>query len=420
MSPTFRALHNRNYRLYFAGSMVSNTGTWMMRIAQDWLVLALGGGAGALGIVTGLQFLPVLMVMPYAGSLADRFPKRRMLQWTQAAMAVISLVLGVVALSGHAQVWMVCVLAFGFGIAAAFDVPARQSFVSEMVGPDDLTNAVGLNSASFNSARLIGPALAGLVIGALGSGPQATGVVMLLNAASYAMVIYALQRMNPALLLPSRPVPRQAGMVRAGFAYVRTQPKMVLILVIVFFAGTFGVNFQITSALMATEVYGKGAGEFGLLGSVVAVGSLTGALLAARRSSTRLRLLFLAAAGFGLTVMLAGLMPTFVAFALISPVIGIAMMTMMNAANTLIQLESDPQFRGRALAIYMMVMQGGTPLGAPITGWIAAVWGPRVSMVIGGGLSLLGVVLAVGLLLWFRRRPAGSVEPVVASAATLV
>ncbi|MGK2876027.1 MAG: MFS transporter [Nocardioides sp.] len=400
--------------------MVSNTGTWMMRIAQDWLVLALGGGAGALGIVTGLQFLPVLMVMPYAGSLADRFPKRRMLQWTQAAMAVISLVLGVVALSGHAQVWMVCVLAFGFGIAAAFDVPARQSFVSEMVGPDDLTNAVGLNSASFNSARLIGPALAGLVIGALGSGPQATGVVMLLNAASYAMVIYALQRMNPALLLPSRPVPRQAGMVRAGFAYVRTQPKMVLILVIVFFAGTFGVNFQITSALMATEVYGKGAGEFGLLGSVVAVGSLTGALLAARRSSTRLRLLFLAAAGFGLTVMLAGLMPTFVAFALISPVIGIAMMTMMNAANTLIQLESDPQFRGRALAIYMMVMQGGTPLGAPITGWIAAVWGPRVSMVIGGGLSLLGVVLAVGLLLWFRRRPAGSVEPVVASAATLV
>lgn len=420
MSPTFRALRNRNYRLYFAGSMVSNTGTWMMRIAQDWLVLALGGGAGALGIVTGLQFLPVLMVMPYAGSLADRFPKRRMLQWTQAAMAVISLVLGVVALSGHAQVWMVCVLAFGFGIAAAFDVPARQSFVSEMVGPDDLTNAVGLNSASFNSARLIGPALAGLVIGALGSGPQATGVVMLLNAASYAMVIYALQRMNPALLLPSRPVPRQAGMVRAGFAYVRTQPKMVLILVIVFFAGTFGVNFQITSALMATEVYGKGAGEFGLLGSVVAVGSLTGALLAARRSSTRLRLLFLAAAGFGLTVMLAGLMPTFVAFALISPVIGIAMMTMMNAANTLIQLESDPQFRGRALAIYMMVMQGGTPLGAPITGWIAAVWGPRVSMVIGGGLSLLGVVLAVGLLLWFRRRPAGSVEPVVASAATLV
>ncbi len=171
---------------------------------------------------------------------------------------------------------------------------------------------------------------------------------------------------------------------------------------------------------MATEVYGKGAGEFGLLGSVVAVGSLTGALLAARRSSTRLRLLFLAAAGFGLTVMLAGLMPTFVAFALISPLIGIAMMTMMNAANTLIQLESDPQFRGRALAIYMMVMQGGTPLGAPITGWIAAVWGPRVSMVIGGGLSLLGVVLAVGLLLWFRRRPAGSVEPVAASAATLV
>ena len=253
MSPTFRALHNPNYRRYALGSLVSNTGTWMQRVAQDWLVLRLTDGSGtALGITTGLQFLPVLLLSPYAGVIADRFPKRRLLQLTQLTMALASLVLGVLAVTGGAQVWQVYVIAFLFGIGSAFDAPARQSFVSEMVGPDDLTNAVGLNSATFNTARIIGPALAGLMIGALGGGARATGWVILINALSYGAVIWQLAHMDASLLHSPKPVARTPGLLLEGVRYVRSQPKMMMILVMVFFAGTFGMNFQITSALMAT------------------------------------------------------------------------------------------------------------------------------------------------------------------------
>ena len=267
MSPTFRALANPNYRRYLLGSVVSNTGTWMQRVAQDWLVLELSGQSGtAIGITTGLQFLPVLLLSPYAGVIADRMPKRRLLQLTQLAMAATSLVLGVLAVSGVAQTWHVYLIAFVFGVGSAFDAPARQSFVSEMVGPDDLTNAVGLNSATFNTARIAGPGLAGLMIGALGGGATATGWVILINALSYAAVIYQLRRMDPALLHTAELRPRTPGMLVEGVRYIRSQPKMVMILIMVFFAGTFGMNFQITSALMATQVFGKGAGEFGVLG----------------------------------------------------------------------------------------------------------------------------------------------------------
>ena len=285
MSPTFRALRNRNYRLYLAGSVVSNTGTWMQRVAQDWLVLSLPGTGGTeLGITTGLQFLPVLLLSPYAGVVADRFSKRAMLQVTQLGMAVSSLLLGAIAVSGHAEVWMVYALAFTFGIASAFDAPARQSFVSEMVGPDDLTNAVGLNSAAFNTARLVGPGLAGLLIGLLGGGAGASGWVIGLNGVSYFAVIAQLRRMDARLLSSPELRGRSPGMLLEGVRYVRSQPKMLMILVLVFFAGTFGMNFQITSALMATQVFGKGAGEFGILGSCLAVGSLAGAL---RRPAAR-------------------------------------------------------------------------------------------------------------------------------------
>ena len=245
MSPTFRSLHNPNYRRYAAGSLVSNTGTWMQRIAQDWLVLQLTASGTALGITTGLQFLPVLLLSPYAGLIADRVPKRRLLQVTQASMAVSSVLLGVLAVTGLAEVWHVYVLALAFGLGSAFDAPARQSFVSEMVDPDDLTNAVGLNSASFNTARILGPALAGLMIGALGGGAQATGWVILVNAVSYLAVIWQLERMNLALLRPTDPVGRGPGMLREGARYLRSQPRLVMVLIMVFFAGTFGMNFQI-------------------------------------------------------------------------------------------------------------------------------------------------------------------------------
>lgn len=397
MSPTFRALRNHNYRLYVAGTLVSNTGTWMQRVAQDWLVLTLGGGGTALGITTGLQFLPVLLLSPYAGVIADRFPKRRLLQLTQAAMGVSSLLLGVLAVTGAAQTWQVYVIAFVFGIGSAFDAPARQSFVSEMVGPDDLTNAVGLNSASFNLARILGPALAGLMIHALGDGTRATGWVILLNAVSYLAIIGQLQRMDLAQLHPTTPTGRRPGALREGVRYVRSQPRMVMILVMVFFAGTFGMNFMITSALMATEEFGKGAGEFGVLGSALAVGSLTGALMAARRVRVRLRLLVVAGAGFGLALLVASVLPTFTTFALFSPLIGLCTITMLNSANATMQLSAAPEMRGRVMALYMTIVMGGTPLGSPVIGLVGEHFGARWTLVAGGLFTLAGVALAVGV-----------------------
>ncbi len=396
MSPTFRALSNRNYRLYAAGGVVSNTGTWMQRVAQDWLVLQLTGNNGtALGITTGLQFLPILLLSPYAGLIADRFPKRRLLQVTQLMIAVPAAMLGVLALTGVAQTWHVYLLAFIFGIGTAFDGPARQAFVSEMVGPDDLTNAVGLNSASFNAARLVGPGLAGVLIAVLGGGVQATGWVIVLNALSYGAVIFSLQRMRTSELDTPEPVGREKGKIREGFAYVRSRPDVMLILTIVFFAGTFGLNFQMTSALMATEVYHEGATEYGLLGTTMAIGSLAGALLAARRGRPRHRLVILSAIAFGVSEIVAGLLPSYVTFAIWTPVLGLTALTMITAANATIQLSVSPALRGRVMALYMMIFMGGTPLGAPIVGWVGETFGARWTLIGGGGLTVLGTLLAV-------------------------
>ncbi|QDH11108.1 MFS transporter [Nocardioides dongxiaopingii] len=427
MSPTFRALRNHNYRLYVAGTLVSNTGTWMQRIAQDWLVLTLGGGGTALGITTGLQFLPVLLLSPYAGVIADRFPKRRLLQVTQGTMALASLLLGVLAVTGAAQTWHVYAIAFAFGIGSAFDAPARQSFVSEMVEPDELTNAVGLNSASFNLARILGPALAGLLIHALGDGSRATGWVILVNAVSYLAIIAQLERMDLAQLHSPKPTGRRPGALLEGVRYVRSQPRMVLILIVVFFAGTFGMNFQVTSALMATETFGKGAGEFGVLGSAVAVGSLTGALLSARRTRIRLRLLLGSAVGFGVALVVASTLPTYLSFALFVPLIGLATLTMLNSANAMMQLTAAPELRGRVMALYMTIVMGGTPIGSPIIGYVGERFGARWTFAAGGLLTLVGVVVAVavyarltggwrGLLAEVRRREEPAVQDAVPEA----
>ena len=400
MSPTFRALAVRNYRIYAAGALVSNVGTWMQRVAQDWLVLQLTDNSGtALGITTGLQLLPALLLSPYAGVVADRFAKRTVLSITQIAMATPAALLGILAIAGVATPWHVYVLAFAFGVSTAFDAPARQSFVVEMVGQDDLANAVGLNSASFNSGRMIGPAVAGIMIAMLGSGASATGWVILLNALSYLPVLASLRLLDPRKLHPSPPAERGPGAVRDGLRYVRGRPDLLLLLATVFFVGTFGMNFQMTSALMATEVFHKGAGEYGVLGSIMAVGSLCGALLAARRPRPRQRLLVGSAVAFALVEIASGMMPTYLTFAVILPLLGLTALTMATSANALIQLSVDPQMRGRVSALYLMIFLGGTPLGAPFIGWIGEFFGARWTLIVGGLITLVGTLVALALYL---------------------
>lgn len=394
MSPTFSALAVRNYRIYAIGALASNVGTWLQNTAQAWLVLQLTGSGAALGFVVALQLLPSLLFSPLAGLLADRVAKRRLLAWMQVAMAVPSAVLGVLAILGVAQPWHAYVLAFVFGSARAFEAPARQSFVSEMVDAEQLSNAVALNSASFNSGRLIGPGLAGLLIAALGSGIDATGWVILANALSYGFVLGALLLMDPSRLHPAPLAERHRGAVREGVRYVAGRPDLVLLFTCVFFLGAFGMNFQITSALMATDVFDKGAGEFGILGSILAIGSLVGALLAARRPKPRLRFIVGAGMTFAFAQVLSGLMPTYATYAAVLPLVGLSVLTTITTANALIQLTSAPSMRGRVVSLYLMVFLGSSPLGAPLIGYIGEHLGPRWALVISGLIAGAGVALA--------------------------
>jgi MFS family permease len=399
VSPTFRSLSNRNYRLYAGGMLVSHTGTWMQRVAQDWLVLQLSGGSGiALGFTTALQFLPMLLFGLLGGLIADRFPKRRVLAVTSTFMGGSALVLGTLVLTGLVEVWHVYVLAFALGLGNAVDTPTRQSFVVEMVGPKDLPNAVGLGSASFNAARILGPATAGLLIVAFGG----TGWVFVLNALSFVAVVAVLAGLRSDELHTVPVVPRGRGQVREGLRYVRGRPDLLVVLAVVFVLGTFGLNFQLTTALMATEVFGKGAGEYGLLGSVMAVGSLAGALLAARRTRVRLRLVVGSAMAFGVVEVMVGLMPTFELFALSLVPAGALALTTMTAANTTLQLSVPGPMRGRVMALYIAVLFGGTPFGAPVIGWLAETYGARWSLLLGGAVVSGGALLAGVALLRVR------------------
>ncbi len=407
MTPTFASLHVRNFRLFVAGQVVSNTGTWMQRIAQDWLVLQLTGGSGtALGVTTALQFLPLLLLSLWGGLLADRFPKRWLLVLTQALMGLQALLLGLLVVAGVAQVWQVYALALLLGVAAALDTPARQSFVVEMVGPRDLPNAVALNSATFNLGRVFGPAVAGVLIGLIGTGP-----VFLVNAASYLAVIAGLLLMRPRDLVPSPVTPREDGAIRVGLRYVRERRDLVIGLVVVGIAGTIGFNFQVTNALMATKVFGVGAKEFGLLSTAFAVGSLSGALLVARRGGRsharpRLRDVIVLALAFGALEAATGLAPTYPTYFVMLIPTGLLAIAFATTANAFIQLGADPQLRGRVMALYTLVFMGGTPLGAPVIGWVAERFGPRVSLV---GAGLLVVALTGLTVVLLRPRPAPEV-----------
>lgn len=395
MSPTFTSLEVRNYRVWFAGALVSNIGTWMGRVGQDWLVLTVltAGSATALGIVTGLQFLPFLLLAPWAGLIADRFPKRRTLLATQTMLAVSSLLLGVLAVTGLAQLWHVYTIALLQGVTTAIDNPARQAFVSEMVPGEKLANAVALNSASFNLGRLVGPGVAGLVIAWWG-----TGQALLLNTGTFVFVIAALLALRVNELRPA-PLAKARGGIREGFRYVRARRDIQLVMVLVFVLGTFGMNFQITMALMATKVFDKGASEFGLLGSIMAVGSLTAALLSARRRHPRLRVLLVSLVGFTVAATVAAMAPTFWTFALALVPVGLTALTALTTANAMVQTRVAPEMRGRVMALYMAIFMGGTPAGAPLIGWISETFGPRWTIGIGAvamGLTLVGVSVWLG------------------------
>ena len=389
--PLFASLGIRNYRLFWSAGLISNTGTWMARVAQDWLVLMIltDHSATALGLVTALQFLPVLLALPWAGLVADRFPKRRVLQVTQSAMMVCGLALAVLVLAGHAQLWQVYLLALVTGFAGAFDAPARQAMAPEMVPRHLIANAVGLNTTSFNAARLIGPAVAGLMIAAWGVGPA-----LLANGLSFAPVIVAIALMDPAKLTPA---PRTAtkGAMRDGLAYVRHRGDIIVPMVIVFMLGTFGMNFQITNALAATETFGVGSAEYGYLGSVMAVGSVAAGLFAAKRTNPTLRLIVIAMTGFAVATALLALAPNYWFYALVLIPTGLCMLTVMTCCNASVQLATEPRMRGRVMALYMAVFQGGTPLGSSFVGWIGDVLGARATLwvgAIGAGVTVVGVV----------------------------
>ena len=394
----FRSLRVRNYRLYASGQLISLTGTWMQRVAQDWLVLELTNSGTALGIVTALQFGPSVVLGLWGGMLADRGDKRRLMLITQTGLAAIALILGVLDVSGVVQYWQVLVLAASLGLISGVDMPIRQAFVVEMVGREDLPNAVAINSTIFNTGRVLGPAVAGLVINAVGTGWAFVG-----NAASSIAVLAALALMRPAELHPSPHLQRARGQLREGFDYVRQRADLSLAMFLVFVIGTFGLNFQITTALMAKQVFARSASGYGFLSTALALGACAGAILATRRT-TRPTQLFLvgAAAAFGVLEIAAGSMPGFTTTALLLVPTGMLMLTFTTAANSSVQLGVEPTMRGRVMALYLICFMGGTPFGAPLIGWLAGVFGPRWGMV-GGGLICLATALVVGAVLARRR-----------------
>ncbi|MEU3184538.1 MFS transporter [Streptomyces sp. NPDC006923] len=390
---TFSSLKIRNYRLFATGAVVSNTGTWMSRVTQDWLVLSLTGSSAAVGITTALQFLPMLLFGLYGGVIADRYPKRQLLLVTQAALGLCGVALALLTLSGHVQVWHVYLIAFLLGMVTVVDNPTRQSFVSEMVGPDQLRNAVSLNSANFQSARLIGPAIAGVLITTVGS-----GWAFMLNGLSFLAPLLGLLLMRSHELHESTPIRRGKGQLREGLSYVRGRPELIWPIVLVGFVGTFGFNFPIWLTAFAHEVYHGGAGLYAFFNILMAAGSLAGALLAARRRSSRLRLLIIAAMAFGLLEIMVSLSPSVWLFSLLLLPIGMLGMTTNISANTSVQMGADPAMRGRVMSLYMMVFVGGTPFGGPFLGWVTDTYGARVGFAAGGAVSLVAAAV-IGLIL---------------------
>jgi MFS family permease len=413
---TFRSLRVRNFRLFAAGQFISLVGTWGQRVAQDWLVLRLTDDSGlALGIATGLQFLPVMLFSLYGGVLADRYNKRRILIGLQAAMACFALLLAALDLSQLIELWHVYALAFALGTATAIETPVRATFLGEMVGSENLTNAVSLNSALFNCARLVGPAVAGLAIAAVG-----TGWVFLVNALSFSAVLASLKLMRPAELLPSQPVSRASGQLREGLLYVRSQKGLLVPILLMGVVGTLGLpGLQVSLALITKQVFERGPETYGVLSAMLALGSLLGALFAAGRSApTGHRRLCLYMLAFGALEVTVGLADSIELAALLLVPAGFMALTLTTSANSTVQLGSSPQMRGRVMATYFLVFLGGNAFGAPIIGGCAQFFGPQAGLLLGGAVT--GCTALVGLA-WTasvgRRDASARRRPRPASAA---
>jgi MFS family permease len=392
---TFRSLRSFNFRLWTAGGLVSNVGTWMQRVAQDWLVLTqlTHQDASALGIVMGLQFAPQLLFLPWTGSAADRLNQRKLLMLTQATMGVLALVLGVLTIAGVVRLWHVYVFAFLSGSAAALDAPVRQTFVAEMVGDEDLPNAVALNSMSFNAAQMIGPAVAGLLIARVG-----IGWAFLLNGLSFAAVLISMSFFRLSELRTSARAHRTTSGFVEGLRYVWRKPDLRAILIMLFLVGTFGLNFPIFISTMAVNVFHSDARGFGLLSSIMAVGTLSGALFAAGRQKPSLASLLAGAGIFGLGCTLAGLAPGYWWFGAALVVIGAAGLTFTNGTNSIMQLSTEPAMRGRVMALRVGIALGGAPIGAPIVGWVANHFGPRWALGVGAGAGFAAALVAAYVL----------------------
>jgi MFS family permease len=402
VSGVFRSLRGFNYRIWVAGAFVSNVGTWVQRTAQDWLVLTqlTHHDASAVGVVMALQFGPQFLLLPWTGFAADHFNQRKLLIATQATMGVLALALGALIVAGAVQLWHVYVFAFLFGSAAAFDAPVRQTFVAELVGDEDLHNAVALNSTSFNAARMIGPAVSGVVIAAIGS-----GWAFLINGASFVAVLISLTFLRASELRPNARAHRAGGSFTEGFRYVWGRPDLRAILVMLFLIGTFGLNFPIFISTMAVGVFHADARGYGLLSSIMAIGTMAGALLGARREKPQFSLLLIGAAIFGLGCTLAATAPSYWFFAGTLVVIGVAALILTNTTNSLMQLSTEPAIRGRVMALRVGVALGGTPIGAPIVGWVADHCGPRWALGVGAASGFAAAIMAVYALACPRPRP---------------
>jgi len=397
---TFRSLHIRNYRLFFFGQLVSVSGTWMQTVAQSWLVLSLTGSGVALGVTVALQFLPMLLFGLWGGLLADRSDKRKLLIGTQVAGGLLAVILFALVAADAVQLWMVYVMAFLLGVVTMIDMPTRQSFVIEMVGADEVPNAVGLNSAMFNTGRILGPAAAGVTIASFGIAPA-----FLANALSYLAVIAALLAMRTDELHRRAPAERRRGEVRAGLRYVWDDPVLRSTLFLVAVLGTFGFNFIVMLPLLARFTFSGGAGLYSVFTALMSLGSLAGALYAASRSHPTRRLLIGSGMAFGGLLLATAVAPTAWLTCVLLVAVGTAVMLFLATANTTLQLNSDPAMRGRVMALYGLLFMGSTPIGGPLLGWISETWGPRFGLGLGGVLSLAAAVAAASRV-HFRRRSA--------------